>query len=239
MTKDVWEKDINLKYLQSFPIYWFRRNFIEKNILIKNGMKVLEAGSGPAHDSIIFAENGASVTAVDLSKNALRNAKKIYSELGYPINTINANIMKLPFGDNLFDLTWNAGVLEHFNDLELEKVFKEMVRVTKKDGIVLVFVPNKFYFWYQMHLMHTKKRQYQFERSYSIFRLKKLFESNKLRNIKTSGVYIHPAPNFIAPKAGTITNILQKSFNPLENSTRFGSLKSLLGLDICIWGQKQ
>ena len=239
MTKDVWEKDINLKCLQSFPIYWFRRNFIEKNILIKNGMKVLEAGSGPAHDSIVFAENGANVTAVDLSKNALRNAKKIYSELGYPINTINANIMKLPFGDNLFDLTWNAGVLEHFNDLELEKVFKEMVRVTKKDGIVLVFVPNKFYFWYQMHLRHTKKRQYQFERSYSILKLKKLFESNKLTNVKTSGVHIHPAPSFTISKTGIITEFLRECFNPLEGSTRFGQLKSLLGLDICIWGLKQ
>ena len=239
MTKDVWEKDINLKYLQSFPIYWFRKNFIEKNILIKNGMKVLEAGSGPAHDSIVFAENGANVTAVDLSKNALRNAKKIYSELGYPINTINVNIMKLPFADNYFDLTWNAGVLEHFNDLELEKVFKEMVRVTKRDGIILVFVPNKFYFWYQIHLKRTKKRQYEFERAYSILKLKKLFESNKLTNVKTSGVHIHPAPSFIVPKTGIITEFLKECFNPLEGSTRFGQLKSLLGLDICIWGLKQ
>jgi len=239
MTEDVWRKDINLKYLQSFPIYQFRRNFIKKNIPVKNGMRVLEAGSGPAHDSIIFAENGASVTAVDLSENALKNAKNIYSKLNYSINTVNANIMKLSFADKYFDLTWNAGVLEHFNDAELEKVFKEMVRVTKKDGIVLVIVPNKFYFWYQMHLKHAKKRQYEFERAYSIFKLKKLFESNELKNIKTSGVHIHPAPSFIVPKVGIITNTLQKIFNPLENSTRFGSFKSLLGLDICIWGYKQ
>lgn len=239
LTSDPWGKEVTLKYLQSFPIYWFRRNFIKKNIPLKNGMKVLEAGSGPAHDSIIFAENGANVTAVDLSENALSNAKKNYSELDYPLNTINANIMKLPFADNYFDLTWNAGVLEHFNDSELEKVFKEMVRVTKRDGIILVFVPNKFYFWYQMHLKCTKKGQYEFERAYSILKLKKLFDSNKLRNIKTSGVHIHPAPRFILPKTGIITIILQKSFSPLEDSTRFWRLKSLLGLDICIWGYKQ
>jgi len=236
---DPWEEEVRLKYLQSLPIYWFRRNFIEKNISIKNGMKVLEAGSGPAHDSIIFAENGANVTAVDLSENALRNAKKIYSELGYPINTINANITKLPFADNYFDLTWNAGVLEHFNDSELEKVFQEMVRVTKRSGLILVFVPNKFYFWYQMHLKTAKNRQYEFERAYSIFKLKRLFEANGLKNIKVSGVHVHPVPSFIVPKTGVITEISKKGFNILEKSTKFGNIKSLLGLDVCIWGYKQ
>jgi len=236
---DPWEEEVRLKYLQSFPIYWFRRNFIEKNIPIKDGMKVLEAGSGPAHDSIIFAENGANVTAVDLSENALRNAKKIYSDLGYPINTINANITKLPFADNYFDLTWNAGVLEHFNDSELEKVFQEMVRVTKRSGLILVFVPNKFYFWYQMHLKTAKNRQYEFERAYSIFKLKRLFEANGLKNIKVSGVHVHPAPSFIVPKTGVITEISMKVFSIIEKSTKFGNIKSLLGLDICIWGYKQ
>lgn len=79
---DPWGEEITLKYLQSFQIYWLRRNFIESNIPIREGMKVLEAGSGPAHDSIIFAEKGANVTVADLSENALRNAKRIYSELG-------------------------------------------------------------------------------------------------------------------------------------------------------------
>jgi len=239
LTSDPWGEEITLKYLQSFPIYWFRRNFIEKNIPIKNEMNVLEAGSGPAHDSIVFAQNGASITALDLSENALKNAKRIYSELGYPIDTIKADIMNMPLSDNYFDLTWNAGVLEHFNNSDLEKVFKEMVRVTKKGGIILVFVPNKFYFWYQIHIKMAKKRQYEFERAYSILKLKRLFESNKLRNIRASGVHIHPAPSFIVPKTGIITNILQKCFNPFEDSTRFGSLKSLVGLDICIWGYKQ
>lgn len=201
-------------------------------------MKVLEAGSGPAHDSIIFAENGANVTAVDLSENALKNAKRIYSELGHSIITIRTDIMNLPFGDGYFDLSWNAGVLEHFNDYELGKVFKEMVRVTKKSGIILVFVPNKLYFWYQIHLKMAKNRQYEFERAYSIFKLKKLFKANGLKNIKVSGVHIHPAPSFIVPKTGIITYILQKAFNPIEDSTRFGIIKSLVGLDICIWGLK-
>lgn len=238
MTSDPWGKEVTLKYLQSFSLYWLRRNFIEKNIPMEQGMKVLEAGSGPAHDSIVFAEKGANVTAVDLSKNALRNAKRIYSELGRSIITLRADIMNLPFGDGYFDLSWNAGVLEHFNDHELEKVFKEMVRVTKKGGIILVFVPNKLYFWYQIHLKMAKKRQYEFERAYSIFKLKKLFKANGLKHIKVSGVHIHPAPSFIVPKTGIITYILQKGFNPIEDSTRFGNIKSLVGLDICIWGLK-
>lgn len=237
-----WPQKITIDYLQSFPIYHLRRNFIKQNIPIFKGMRICEAGSGPAHDSLIFAENGARVTAVDLSINAIKNAERIYFHFGYPIETFIADIKKLPFNDNIFDLTWNAGTLEHFTDAELEKVFREMFRVTKKGGIILVFVPNKYYFWYQWHLKFLKfrqiARQYEFERSFSVFYLIKLFYRYNLNNIKVSGVHIHPASHFIIPKTYLLTKILKWIFTPLENTKKLGLLKSILGLDVVIFGKK-
>ena len=189
-------------------------------------MKVCEAGSGPAHDSLIFAENGAEITAVDISVNAIKNAKQIYSQLGYPIKTFIADIRELPFKDNNFDLVWNAGTLEHFENSDLEKIFEEMIRVTKEGGTVMVFVPNKYYFWYQWHLKILKlrriTRQYEFERAFSIFFLIKLFRKYNLNNIKVSGVHVHPSPNFLIPKINFLTKILKLIFTPLENTKKLG-----------------
>lgn len=239
--KEHWEESISLDYLKSFPIYWFRRNFIDKNIIVTRGMKILEAGSGPAHDSIIFAEKGGMITATDLSENALKNARQIYSKLGYRITTIKTDIRNLPFRNDLFDIVWNAGVLEHFeNSKDLEKAFSEMVRVTKRKGIVLIFVPNKYYFWYQLWFKKVplKNRPYEFERALSSFKLKKLFKEFRLKNIRVSGVHVYPAFSYIIPKTKLLTKACKRLFAPLENTNRFGFLKSLIGLDVVISGVK-
>lgn len=240
--EEPWGEEVALEYLQSFPIYWSRRNFIERNIPVFKKMNILESGSGPAHDSLVFAEKGAKITAVDISKNAIENAKRIYSRLGYPIETFVADITRLPFENNSFDLVWNAGTLEHFEDAKLDKAFKEMVRVTKENGVLLVIVPNRYYFWYQWHLRLQKFRhktlQYNFERAFSVFHFKKLFRKYNLKHIKVSGDYIHPAPSFIIPGLILLTRALKQVFAPLENSRKIGSLKSVLGLEIAIWGRK-
>lgn len=236
---DPWSEEVTLRYLQSFQIYWLRKNFIKNNIPLKQGIKIIEVGSGPAHDSLVFAESGGNVTAVDISENGLKSAKRIYLQAGYHIDVVKADIINLPFSEDYFDLTWNAGVLEHFDNGILNKVFKEMVRVTKENGIILIFVPNPLYFWYQLYLKKTKKRQYEFERAYSIFKLKKLFKTNGLKDVKVSGVHVHPALSYLLPKTNRLTIFFSKLFKPLENSLKFGFLKSLLGLDICIWGYKR
>lgn len=238
--KEPWEEHISLEYLKSFPIYWFRRNFIDKNIIVTRGMKILEAGSGPAHDSIIFAEKGADITAVDSSKNAVRSAIQIYSSLGYHIKTARANLRTLPFRNDFFDIVWNAGVLEHFErEKDLEKACSEMVRVTKRKGMVLIFVPNKYYFWYQQYLKKKKNRQYEFERALSVFELKKLFKKFRLKNIRVSGIHVYPAFSYIIPKTKLLTKACKRLFAPLENTNRFGFLKSLIGLDIVVSGVKK
>src|SRR3990172_5995013 len=128
---DIWERNVPLDWLRSFEVFEFREKLILRHFKIKKGMKVLEAGSGPAHDSIAFAEKGAEVHALDLSENALKLAQKYYGGLGLKVVTTQADLKKISYPNNYFDFVWNAGTLEHFNDSDLEKIFSEMVRVTK------------------------------------------------------------------------------------------------------------
>jgi ubiquinone/menaquinone biosynthesis C-methylase UbiE len=50
-----------------------------------------------------------------------------------------ADIFDMPFAEDSFDLVWNEGVLEHFEDAGVVRALQEMGRVSR--GFVLVDVP--------------------------------------------------------------------------------------------------
>lgn len=238
-----WDENVSLAWLQSFPIYRYRRMFIERNLARwEHPRRILEAGSGPAHDSLIFAGRGSQVTAIDVSFSAVRGAQRIYAGQHLSIQVSCGNLLQLPFAENWFDLTWNAGTLEHFErDEDVVQALVEMVRVTRPGGTVLVLVPNRYYFWYQWYLRRLKQkqvdRQYEFERSFSPSQLSKLFTSIGLSQIRASGDHIHPSPEFLLPFTGRLTAALRWVFAPLEKNGD-GTWKALLGLDTAVWGRK-
>ena len=45
----------------------------------------------------------------------------------------------LPFADKTFDCAYTIGPLKYFNDIQLVKILKEVHRVLKKDGILLLY----------------------------------------------------------------------------------------------------
>lgn len=239
--EEPWEKCISVEWLKSFPIYAKRKAFLDSHFFIRKGCRILEAGSGPAHDSLIFAERGAKVFAVDKSRNALPNAVRIYEEKGFVIEVFLSDIRELPFKDSTFDMTWNAGVLEHFEEEVSCKILGEMMRVTKPGGTILAIVPNRNYLWYQVSLRKSRKRQYAFERSLTIKELKNMFRKNDIKIVGISGNYVHPNPSFLWPNVPLVRRISRLSeiaFSPVEVSSRPSKLKALLSLDICIWGKK-
>jgi len=67
-------------------------NLILQNVIIPPGSKVLDMACGTGRHSILFAENGFSVTAVDLSKNLLSIAKESSRAAGVIINFVHSDI---------------------------------------------------------------------------------------------------------------------------------------------------
>jgi len=55
------------------------------------------------------------------------------------------DITRLPFPDDTFDLCFNQGVVEHTGGRHLEAI-REMARVTRPGGVVMVTVPNYYCF---------------------------------------------------------------------------------------------
>lgn len=105
------------------------------------GKQVLECGCGTGRVSMRLVRFGASVTLLDKSAAALKLASRFSQQQRLSVELVEGDIFSMPFSDSRFDLVWNAGVLEHFERAEQVKILKEMKRVCKPDGLVIVVVP--------------------------------------------------------------------------------------------------
>lgn len=101
--------------------------------------KMLEICAGTGVVSSIFKEYGWDVVMLDSSKEMLMKSEKMKSIVG--------DMHKLPFDDNSFDLVVCRQGLQYAN---LEKVFKEVYRVCKKEfriAHITKVEADKFDFW--------------------------------------------------------------------------------------------
>ena len=122
----------------------------------KREIKILDIGTGPGFFTIILAEAGYQVTAVDYTEGMIQKAKEnVQKEAGNLIERIcfqRMDAQNLTFENESFDvvisrnLTWN---LE-----EPEKAYREWIRVLKLGGVMMNFDAN----WYA-YLYDEEKRQ--------------------------------------------------------------------------------
>lgn len=106
----------------------------------KKGSKLLHAGSGAGQvDEDIV--NIFNVTALDISSEALK-LYKIHN--GKKAKTLKASIFDIPVKSSSFDGVYNLGVMEHFTKDEDVKILKELSRVLKPNGKIVLFWPPKY-----------------------------------------------------------------------------------------------
>lgn len=112
-------------------------NFFNENKLNSTN-SIIELGCGSGHISLKIKESGIeNVSLLDFSNVALEKAKLIFNK--NKANFINGDLLKLNFKDK-YDVCWNSGVLEHFNDEEIELILKNIYNITNKYFICIV--PN-------------------------------------------------------------------------------------------------
>ncbi len=97
--------------------------------------KVLDVGCG---DGFLLEKLGGKLFGVDVSSFRVKNAIK---RLGSRAIILKANAKRLPFKDNFFDVVICSQVLEHIPNPQL--VAREILRVTRKGGVIIITVPNE------------------------------------------------------------------------------------------------
>lgn len=107
------------------------------------GKQVLEAGSGTGKISLRLSMDGAAVTLVDYSPQALEQSRLAFRQKNRDAQGqwVLADIREVPLPGGGYDLCWSAGVLEHFSLEEQVRILREMRRLTRPGGKVAVLVP--------------------------------------------------------------------------------------------------
>lgn len=139
-----------------------------------SGMTILEAGCGEGNLCRFLKNKGNKVYGIDVSENLINFARKYNDDIHYVVG----DVRKLPFSDNLFDLVYSGGVIEHFDGTE--EAIAEMFRVTKHGGSLLIGVPNILSFEFPVVWVLQKLNMYNlgYEKAYTYEWLKTQCEIN-------------------------------------------------------------
>lgn len=102
----------------------------------RNGSRILDVCTGTGKQAFAFAKRGYDVTGIDLSEDMLKVAKKNnkYENVKFEI----ADATSLQFEDSMFDLSCVSFALHDMIPSIREKALKEMVRVTKPKGTIVI-----------------------------------------------------------------------------------------------------
>jgi len=129
-------------------------------------LEVVDIGCGAGTQSILWAELGCQVHALDVSERLLELARKRSEEAGYTIDFRLGSAVDLPWPDASMDVCLVPELLEHVADWK--SCLKEFARVLRPKGVLFLTTSNKlcpfqhefnlpFYSWYPSRI----KRYYE------------------------------------------------------------------------------
>ena len=198
------------------------------DILDLNGKLVLEVGAGTGRDGIMLSRMGGKVVSLDYSSESLRLIRDGLKpeDNVYPCC---ADAFSLPFPDEIFDVVFHQGLLEHFRNPD--DLIAENVRVLKKGGMLLVDVPQKYHYYTLIKhiLIFLDKWFAGWECEYSISELESLLRKHSLKIVKSYGDWFNPPiwyrmlrKGFLSlgvrlPMYPRIFTFFRKLFTPLRN----------------------
>ena len=102
----------------------------------KESSKILDVATGTGQQAFAFAKKSYKVIGIDLSEAMLNVAKKKNKYINAKFEVADAT--NLPFENNCFDISSISFALHDMPLSIREKVLKEMVRVTKQEGIIVI-----------------------------------------------------------------------------------------------------
>lgn len=122
--------------------YMVALSLLRINLNSLDNKKILDDGCGDGALTYLIAQDGADMTGLDLSPDAINIAKQKIKRKKLNINFLCGNSFNLPFSENYFDAVISLEVIEHI--IEPADFLKEIYRVLKPGGVVVLSTPVRF-----------------------------------------------------------------------------------------------
>jgi ubiquinone/menaquinone biosynthesis C-methylase UbiE len=132
-----------LDLIHSMPFFKDCKRRSYEALEIRPGAAVLEIGCGNGVDATVladFAGPGGRVIGIDVSRTMLASAQEKNSPKSPRPGYVLSDASHLAFADGSFDAVRTDRVLQHTSDIFV--VLKEMARVTRPSGKIVVFEPD-------------------------------------------------------------------------------------------------
>ena len=192
-------------------------NFLKKTIdsMKKSKIKILDVacGTGRMLPEVFSLKKEIEYRGFDsseeMTKHLKEKAKKIDVRKNVKVKLGDAS--NLPFSDNEFDIVFSYHLLWHIPKEEQEKIIKEMLRVCKKDGIIIFDTLNKNFIYEKIKGFISERNTSELYKL-TINEIKTLFE---FKNIEIEKLNDFPIKNDSLYK---IVNILNYIRNILPKS---------------------
>lgn len=160
-TKRVWDIFAPYYNIVVIPISIVRNKVVDFTNA-KKGSKIIDIATGTGKQAFAFAKKDYNVTGIDLSEAMLKIAdkKNKYRNLKFKV----ADATNMPFKNNSFDVSCISFALHDMPLTIEEKVLREMARVTKTNGIIVIvdyaLPKNKFGRFLIYHFVKLYERYY-------------------------------------------------------------------------------
>lgn len=167
-------------------IYETRNEIACRELQLQPGDRILDLGCGDGKFcfKLTDSENQILVCGIDISLRALRFAHFLAPEAVYS----RANCTLLPFRNQTFDKIAALDVIEHLDDESESLTLKEIHRVLKDDGKLVVSVPTSRKRLEKRHWRHYDEnllREHLDSAGFHVLKLTgcQIFFSNKLNHL--------------------------------------------------------
>ncbi|MFA5089631.1 MAG: class I SAM-dependent methyltransferase [Candidatus Omnitrophota bacterium] len=115
---------------------WYFAYKLQQYLPKDKACRILEAGAGTGYLAFYLSSLGHDVVAMDIDTDFMEKAN---SALRSNVSILRQDIRTYPYASPSFDLIYNIGVMEHFFDEDIIRIFKNFRSVS---DMLIFAVPN-------------------------------------------------------------------------------------------------
>ncbi len=142
--------------------------------------RILEIGCGSGAAACLFANAGASVTAIDITETSVRLTNACAAACGVNMSVHQMDAEQTSFSSGIFDYIFSWGVLHHTS--KPLRAFKEVSRLLKPGGEGLIMVYNRLSLRYYLQGLYWLFLKRKIFKGYSLSKVQRFFTDGYYHN---------------------------------------------------------